>query len=1012
MRIHYAVFGEQNNGHALLASSGSPEFAAKLTVLTDRPGDPPVGADWGPVVSGFALEGYFVFLRMQPDPTVRRAGMVRTYAAYVPLASLGGLNNLPLLFSTLPSGLGAPQAPLAPLDLPDSDLAAKPDARHASARFSLARLLCAPDTKLPLLWNSAESYLPTVATLWAQLPLELRENFSFQFLFAPEHHTATAPTLIATLPDLAGRWPSAPVVNPGDAGPLPLTPAQSWLAGSGDGVPFDQALRDFAIELPQFARLNLISSFADMVNRVSTLSFVEARKAVNISAKFSRITATSKPHRAKLFARLCTLVEAGSAEELLTLRNLEAASLPDLIPDLNRAMQASLTARGSSKPLGSADFELLEAAAAEPTNWWSMPFINWLRLAGTTIDAAGVKRLIWFSASPTVLEVVVGKLPTTIQAEAQILENLPARLEVAPAENLAKLAAKRGWMRLHAACLARALAPEDAVARHMDVAGLDDAGLFVLESQLGLPVLAGAACMSGAPSLIEFVGGAIGRDHATNLSALPTGCRHGRRIFQRAVTSGAGPLTGELRLRILAALNETEPVDASLTELCEASVARDPSLLIELEDPASFIAKLPESARRQADGAFEAWIRTELVAGRVAAVKDPGAFQHWLNGPSVVGWLSNVPVAIAVQTGINAFRRFPFLDDADCRRWLVDLFTRTHYTRLNPEAADALAGFLGSVDFPESAKIVRDTAVDYSRADVGPVHDQIRHKYQMARAYPHKPAASVSRLHKVLILTALPLERSAVIAYLPTAAYDPDLQADVAVWPADDPYFQVYVVTSGPGNLVAQGAGHRFLKSGIKPRLAFFAGVCGGVKDSDIGDVVFSTKVYYSEGGKEEDGGVKERPAMKETDNALVQLGIRVSETTWQPADHAGMPRPPKASPAVFAAGELVLASTEPTAQNYQRIKKSYNDTQVVDMEAYGFLKAMQDDGIKLSMVLRGVSDKIAKKAEADAQGNQPLAVKNAAAFLFALLEMCRPLLEPKIRKKKGLVDFFFGSDD
>lgn len=1010
MQIHYAVFGEQNSGHALLAASGNSTFAAKLTVLTDRPGHPPVGVDWGPVISGFALEDQFVFMRMQPDPTVRRAGMVRTYAAYTPLATLGSLNNISLLFSILPSGLDAIPSSIVALDVPDAPLAARPDPTLAKARFALARLLCAPDTKLPLLWNSAESYLPTVATLWAQLPPGLREGFSFYFLFAPEHHTATTPTLIATLPDLTSRWPSAPVVSTAEGALPALTPAQSWLAGSGDGNQFDEVLRDYEIDLPQFSRLNLISSFADMIGRIPTLSFVEARKAVNIAAKYSRFTAASKPHRGKLFARLCALAQAGNSAELLTLRNLEDSALPDLIPELQAAMLASMTTHSASTALDKTDFDLLEMAVAAPTNWWSKPFISWLRQSGKTMDAAGVERLITLSTSAKLLAIVADKLPASGQTETEILTRLPQRLATASAENLIALAAKRGWMRLHAGCLGRSLGPEEAITRHADIAGLDASGLQLLEQLLGFKTLVQVACTTGHPALIAFTGGSIGTDSATYLSMLPQDCQHKRIILQHAVSAASGPLLGELRLLILEMLDATEPADASLGDLSAACAARDVSLLTELSDPAVFISRLPEGERGRAERDYEAWLQNELTVGRPLRIKNVDSFSHWLGDRSVLDWLSKVPPAISVQIGVETFRHLHFLTDEDCRDWLIALFTRTQSQRLSSTAATALSDFLNTVDFPESAKIVRDTAVDYNRTDVFPVHEQIRSKYQASRTYPHKPGASSPRLHKVLIVTALPLERLAVIANLPTTAYDHALQADVAVWPAENPYYEVYVVTSGAGNLTAQGSCHQFLKSGVKPRLALFVGVCGGVKDNSIGDVVFSTKVYYTEGGKEENEGVKARPLLKETSTALVQLGIRVSEMAWQPSDSARIPRPPSASPAVFASSELVLTSTEPTAKNFQQIKTSYNDTQVVDMEAYGFLKAMQDDGIKLSMVIRGVSDTIAKKAESDAQGNQPLAVKNAAAFLFTLLRECRPLLEPKAPKKKGLINFFFGS--
>lgn len=1004
MRIHNAIFGEQSNGHALLASSGDSAFAAKLTVLTDRPGDPPAGADWGPVVSGFALDDHYVFMRMLPDPTGRRAGMVRTYAAYVPLAKLGELNNLLFLFSVLPSGLGQPPTLIEPLDVSDSDLAAKPDTKKVNGCFALARLLCAPDAKLPLLWSSTKSYLPAVAMLWAQLPPGLRTNFSFQFLFAPEHYTPAVLTLAITLPDLAGRWPTASIVNPEEVAPVTSTPAQSWLAGSTDGAQFEGVLRNYAIELPQFAHLNLVSSFVDMVDRLSELSFVEARKAVNIAAKFSRITNLSRPYRTELFGRLCALTKAGTADDLLTLRNLKDSLLPDLIPDLKRAMQDSIAARSAEGPLSGNDFEVLKEAAEEPSHWWSEPFVDWLQKAVRKMDADGVRVLVELASSAAVLELVAQRLPTTNHVETNILEHLPKRLAPAPAENLATLAARRGWMRLHAGCLARSLSPADAVARHAATAGLSDIGLPVIESILGFKALAQAACKTGAPALIAYAGLSIGRDPATYLPFLPTTCQHGRRVLQAALSAVTGRLTGDLRIKVIATLEETDPVDASFADLSIAAASCDPSLLLDIADPSAFVARLPESARQQIDQAIEEWLCAELQAGHILELDNPDAVRNWLGSRSVVDWLAKMPVVKAVQAGVNAFRCLPFLNDADCRRWLVTLFTQTQYQHLDAVAVSALADFLGSVDFPESAQVVRETTVDFHRPDVAPVHERIRYKYQMARAYPHKSTAQSSRLKRVLIVTALPLERSAVIAHLPSTTYDYNLQADVAVWPALNPFYEIYVVAGGAGNLAVQGAVHRFLKTDVKPCMGFFVGVCGAVKDSDIGDVVFSTKVYYTEGGKEEDDGVKARPAMKETANTLVQLGIRVAETAWQPADHIGMPCPPKATPAVLAASEQVLASIEPTAESYQRIKRSYNDTQAVDMEAYGFLKSMQDDEIMLSMVVRGVSDKIAKKSESDAQGNQPLAARNAAAFLFALLHGCPPLLQPKKGKRKGSV--------
>jgi nucleoside phosphorylase len=1005
MRVHYAIFGEQNNGHALLRSSDDSAFATKLTVLTDRPGDPPAGADWGPVVSGFALNDHYVFLRMQPDKTARRAGMVRTYAAYLPLAKLYDVNNLLVLFDTLPSGLGPPPATIAPLDLPDSDLAAKPAPEDASGRFALARLLCAPDSKFPLLWNSSKPYLPTVATLWSQLPPSLRANFSFRFLFAPEHYTETVSTLAVTLPDLAGRWPTAPIVSPEEAAPGAQTSVQSWLAGSTDTAQFEEVLRHFAMDLPQFTSLSLVSSFTDAVSRLSELSFAEARKAVNVAAKFSRISDESKLYRSQLFGRLCALTRISTADELLLLRNLQDSQLPDLIPDLQRAMLDSIDSRSALAPFVRNEIKVLRTAVTEPSHWWSEPFVSWLGKAVQQLDVDGVRRFVEFAESAEVLEVAAQKLPTTGRTETGILENLPTKLASVPAENLAALSVRRGWMRLHAGCLARSLPPQDAVAGHIAAAGSSNIGLPILESILGLEVLTKAACETGAPALVAFVGDRIGRDPDKYLGLLPEVGEHGRRVLQAAASAITSPLTGGLRVKVVAALEDTSNVDASFAELSATCAARDGSLVVDLSDPDQFIAQLPDGTRQQVDQAFEAWLRTELQAGRTVTLRHVASIQRWLGARPIVEWLNAVPVAHAAQAGVSAFQCLSFLTDSDFRKWLIALFTRTQYQQLNAASASTLGDYLSAVDFPQSAQVVRETALNFDRSDVLPVHKSIRYKYQMAAAYQRGSTLISSQLPTVLIVTALPLERAEIIKYLPTTTYDHERFADYATWPGERPYYQIYLITTGAGNLTVHGALHRFLKTGIRPDIALFAGVCGGVKDSEIGDVVYSTKVYSYEGAKEEDDGIKARPILKETSEELVQLAHRVAMKSWQPTREEAMCSIPKASPAVFAAGEILFASTAITASNYQLLKKFYNDTQVVDQEAFGFLKAMQDSGIPLSMVVRGISDKIAKKEEADARGNQPLAARNATAFLFSLLNDCRSLVAPK---KHTLIDLFF----
>lgn len=1014
MRVHYAIFGEVKKGHDLRAASGEAEFAARLIQYTDRPGDPPHGIDWGPVTSGFFVEDRYVFLRTEPDPEAGRAGMVRSYAAFVPAADLWRLNNIETVYASLPPAMQKHGATLEPLDIPDEDLAEFPAIDSRPGLVTLAVHLCAAGAKFPLVWATPEPYLPAVAALWSRLPATLRPAFAFAFQFAPELRLPVAPTLVATLPELANRWPIAQALPPRTLGVVTFDAAQSWLAGRPEGRVFADVLEGFDIEVTQFSKLGLLASLTDLISRLACLSFSEAKRAVNIVAKHGRATPAAAAARGRLFKRMCALVRGATAEDLVGLRNLDVDALSDLVPLLRNAMGAWLSALPPEVACSSAQLALLEFALPEPANWWSTPFCKWLEVQAKGAGNQGAQRIVGLFVSTPLSAFLIRLLPATDAVEAQLVLALPEKVAVSHADNLLRLAVERRWMRLHARALLHSQSDRQAVFLHAQVAGEGgDAGLEELRTTLGAPALVQVAAETGERNLMRFAARLLATEDMEVETAGPSSGGHWLALLTVAASYADAALRGTLRIAAQEALMDAARGETERMELCLACAKHNPQWLLELTGLSALLLRLSLPARDEIKAALSRFIKRAVVEGRALQVADRDAETALVDTEDVVRTLAGVAPSEGAKLGANAFRCLPSLSDKPCSEWLVDLFKRTQYLPLTESDAKAIADLLGNGRYPDAARIVRETAEEFQRRDVTPIHDRIRYTYQMMNAHPRpaKHPASAPRLPKVIIATALQLEREAVMLHLGPSSYDSDLGADVAVWPANQPLFEIYVIITGAGNISSLAATMRAGR--IAPALAFFVGVCGGVKDFSVGDVVYGTKVYYDEGGKEEDGGMRARPTAEITHEALVQLAHRVADTIWQPGRGLGDPVP-RASAAVIASGELVLASKEPTAVNYQLLRSSYNDTQVVDMESYGFMKAMREMNVNLAMVIRGVSDRIEGKSAAEAKGSQPLAMLNASAFLFALLRACDKHFTRKGKKKKrgkGILGFLMGDE-
>ena len=102
-----------------------------------------------------------------------------------------------------------------------------------------------------------------------------------------------------------------------------------------------------------------------------------------------------------------------------------------------------------------------------------------------------------------------------------------------------------------------------------------------------------------------------------------------------------------------------------------------------------------------------------------------------------------------------------------------------------------------------------------------------------------------------------------------------------------------------------------------------------------------------------------------------------------------------------IAGGERVVASTRSATAEF--LRKHYSDALAIEMEGRGFLEGVNINSLVLGGVVRGISDLLSDKAQADQAGSQPLAADSASAAAFEILDGLAPTertKEPKAGPK------------
>lgn len=236
----------------------------------------------------------------------------------------------------------------------------------------------------------------------------------------------------------------------------------------------------------------------------------------------------------------------------------------------------------------------------------------------------------------------------------------------------------------------------------------------------------------------------------------------------------------------------------------------------------------------------------------------------------------------------------------------------------------------------------------------------------------------------VFILTPIPVEHQAILAHLVSPA-EIEVEGNYYVQGTvkDKPDLRVVLQLTGPGNTTVALATDKAIRH-FQPMVVILAGIAGGVKDVEIGDIAVGTKFYGYESGKETNEGFMIRPAAGSYSPDLVALAQVVARKGHWKRRVKGDTTRSKVIFGPIASGDKVIAAGD--GATARLLKQAYNDTTALEMESNGFGQAMQHHpGIRF-MNIRGVSDLLEGKAQTDQDGSREQAAEHMAGFVFELL--------------------------
>ncbi len=463
MQIEQALYGECRGGHSLLASSGDDDVTAAIVQRLDLPDTAPPGVEWSPFLRGFPYEDRYVLSRTFRDTGATRGGMVFSHALLAPLDEMGEMSDLrPLLKLLAISDRQRPDAATVQLVSTENELP------HADDLVGAAEALGA-NGKLPVVRLDHVGFDDLVVALWANLLPEIRQGFAFRLSFDPRDLVETPrPALVCTPRGMAGRWSEYQVI-PSSAHREPVSLVAAVLSGHGKAAPVIEFMREMGVKPASFPDLRLAEQAYHLDIGEPTLE-----RRVGVTRLIENLSPNSdagESGKGVLVRRLCDVLSAARAEEILLLRNVQLtafSSSNQVWKVLERWVAANSYAQDQDVKILSVLEDATTSDAAVQN--WRAAILDGLAGAARSVRSSFPRAFWrWLEIRPEIVTAVFCHVPAEAEIEERLASATPRNLDEAAAGAVEPLALSRGWLRLHGATLSASCSTSDAARRQVAV---------------------------------------------------------------------------------------------------------------------------------------------------------------------------------------------------------------------------------------------------------------------------------------------------------------------------------------------------------------------------------------------------------------------------------------------------------------------------------------------------------------------------------------------------------------